>query len=75
MEIVLTSLTSFNDISIVDSATYSCSQVDQLQSENMRISPEVFSNDLHYNFLGKVPSSLSKMRFNLEFSSHKTTKL
>ena len=25
--------------------------------------------------LGKVPSSLSKMRFNLEFSCHKTTKL
>ena len=26
-------------------------------------------------FFGKVPSSLSKMRYNLEFSCHKTTKL
>ena len=27
------------------------------------------------NFFGNVPFSLSKMRFNLEFSCHKTTKL
>ena len=40
----------------------------------MRISPEVFSNATH-SFFGKVPSSLSKKRFNLEISCHNFIKL
>ena len=39
--------------------------------------PHVFepNHGENVDFFGKVPSSLSKMRFNLEFSCYKTTNL
>ena len=44
------------------------------KSDDMSISPEVFSKCKYLKKFRKVPSFLSKMRFNIGYSFHTTTK-